>query len=123
MSHQLTATPPSGAHRATGLPLCDERDGDPIAEVEDIALDLPSGRVAYAIVGFGGILGLGRRHCAVPWDLLSYDGDMGALAAPFGADTLAMAPPIEAVEEGGHIPEAQRGDIDSYFRMFRTRPT
>ena len=40
-------------------------------------IDKVSGRIAYAVVGFGGFLGIGDRHYPLPWEKLKYDTNMG----------------------------------------------
>lgn len=44
--------------------------GEDLGKIEEIMLDIPSGRVAYAVLSFGGILGLGSKLFAVPWEAL-----------------------------------------------------
>jgi hypothetical protein len=41
--------------------------GEDLGKIEDIMLDVPSGRVAYAVLSFGGFLGMGNKLFAVPW--------------------------------------------------------
>jgi hypothetical protein len=45
--------------------------GEDLGKIEEIMLDIPSGRVAYAVLSFGGILGLGSKLFAVPWEALT----------------------------------------------------
>jgi len=47
------------------------RDGDHIGKIEDIMSDLQDGRIAYAVISHGGILGLGSKHIPIPWQALS----------------------------------------------------
>jgi len=47
------------------------RDGDHIGKIEDMMIDLQDGRIAYAVVSHGGILGLGSKHIPIPWQALS----------------------------------------------------
>src|ERR1044071_5201642 len=47
--------------------------GDDLGKVEDIMLDVPSGRIAYAVLSFGGFLGMGNKLFAVPWNALTLD--------------------------------------------------
>jgi len=49
--------------------------GDDLGSVDDIMIDIPSGRVAYVVLSFGGILGMGNKLFAVPWDALRVDED------------------------------------------------
>ncbi|MGE3274399.1 MAG: PRC-barrel domain-containing protein [Vicinamibacterales bacterium] len=47
--------------------------GEKLGKIEDIMLDLERGRVAYAVLSFGGFLGMGDKFFAVPWDQLDVD--------------------------------------------------
>ena len=42
-----------------------------LGKIEDLMIDLENGRVAYAVLSFGGFLGLGNKLFAVPWEALS----------------------------------------------------
>ena len=48
-------------------------NGDKIGSIERIMLDKQSGKVAYAVMSFGGFLGIGHEHYPVPWSLLTYN--------------------------------------------------
>lgn len=45
--------------------------GEDLGKVEEIMLDVPTGRVAYAVLSFGGFLGMGNKLFALPWDALT----------------------------------------------------
>jgi sporulation protein YlmC with PRC-barrel domain len=47
--------------------------GEDLGTVKDIMLDVDLGRVAYAVVSFGGFLGFGDKLFAVPWNALRLD--------------------------------------------------
>jgi hypothetical protein len=49
--------------------------GEDLGKVEEIMLDVATGRVAYAVLSFGGFLGMGSKLFAVPWDALALDED------------------------------------------------
>jgi sporulation protein YlmC with PRC-barrel domain len=44
--------------------------GEHLGKIEDIMIDIPTGRVAYAVLCFGGVLGMGNKLFAVPWQAL-----------------------------------------------------
>lgn len=48
-------------------------DGNELGEIKEIMLDMRSGRVAYAVLSFGGFLGMGEKLFAVPWSALTLD--------------------------------------------------
>lgn len=49
------------------------QDGDDLGDIKEIMLDVPSGRVSYAVLSFGGFLSLGEKLFAVPWSALKLD--------------------------------------------------
>jgi len=63
-----------------------------VGEVEDIMIDKLSGVVAYAVVGFGGFLGLGETRRAVPWSVLHYDATDDGYVADVDDAVLKNAP-------------------------------
>src|SRR5919108_5634804 len=44
--------------------------GEDLGKIEDIVIDMESGRIAYAVLSFGGFLGFGDKFFAIPWDVL-----------------------------------------------------
>ena len=52
-------------------------NGDNIGSIERIMIDKLSGKVAYAVMSFGGFLGIGHDHYPVPWSLLTYNTRLG----------------------------------------------
>ena len=61
-----------GASKVKGTKLYN-RSQEHFGEVEEIMIDKVSGHVAYAVVAFGGFLGLGETRRAIPWSVLHYD--------------------------------------------------
>lgn len=49
------------------------RQGENLGKIEDIMLDTTNGTVAYAVLSFGGILGIGDKLFAIPWEALQLD--------------------------------------------------
>ncbi len=47
--------------------------GDDLGKIEEIMIDIPTGRVAYSVLSFGGFLGMGNKLFAVPWEALTVD--------------------------------------------------
>ncbi len=47
--------------------------GENLGKIEELMVDLSSGRIAYAVLSFGGFLGLGDKFFALPWDSLKVD--------------------------------------------------
>ena len=51
--------------------------GTKIGEVDHLMIDKVSGRVTYAVMSFGGFIGLGHSHYPLPWGVLKYDTKLG----------------------------------------------
>jgi sporulation protein YlmC with PRC-barrel domain len=49
--------------------------GEDLGKVDEIMIDIPSGKVAYAVLSYGGVLGIGNKLFAVPWNALKLDED------------------------------------------------
>ena len=49
--------------------------GEDLGKVDEIMIDILSGKVAYAVLSFGGFLGMGNKLFAVPWSRLRLDED------------------------------------------------
>jgi len=66
--------------------------GDDVGTIDEIMIHIPSGRVAYAVLSFGGILGLGSKLFAVPWSALTVDEDEQCFILDVDKKTLENAP-------------------------------
>ena len=61
-----------GANTLDGNDVFNKQDED-LGDVKEIMIDVPTGRVAYAVLSFGGFLGMGEKLFAVPWSALKLD--------------------------------------------------
>lgn len=68
------------------------RDGDDLGEVESVMIDKPTGKVAYAVVAFGGFLGMGQQRRALPWSALHYDTRQNGYVVNAGNDVIRNTP-------------------------------
>ncbi len=75
-----------------------DRAGNQLGHVDDLSIDKASGRVLYAIMSFGGFLGIGERFHPVPWALLDYAPGRGGFVVPLDRNILKDAPNYDAVE-------------------------
>ena len=67
-------------------------DGERIGSVQRVMLDKVSGKVAYAVVSFGGFLGIGEDYYPMPWSKLTYDTNLGGYRADVTEGKLRGAP-------------------------------
>jgi sporulation protein YlmC with PRC-barrel domain len=66
--------------------------GEDLGKIEEIMIDIHSGRVAYAVLSFGGFLGMGNKLFAVPWHALSVDLHNQEFVLDVSRETLENAP-------------------------------
>jgi sporulation protein YlmC with PRC-barrel domain len=66
--------------------------GEDLGKVEEIMIDVASGRVAYVVLSFGGFLGIGDKLFAVPWDSLRVDEGEHQFVLDVDKQTLENAP-------------------------------
>jgi hypothetical protein len=67
-------------------------DGRKIGTVQRVMIDKISGKIAYAVVSFGGFLGVGADYYPMPWSKLDYDTDLGGYRVDVTEDQLRGAP-------------------------------
>jgi hypothetical protein len=67
-------------------------DNQQIGSIERVMIDKISGKVSYAVLSFGGFLGIGDDHYPLPWQSLKYDTDLGGYVTGITEDQLRGAP-------------------------------
>jgi hypothetical protein len=67
-------------------------DDNKIGTVQRVMIDKVSGQIAYAVVSFGGFLGMGEEYYPMPWSKLDYDTDLGGYRVDVTEDQLRGAP-------------------------------
>jgi sporulation protein YlmC with PRC-barrel domain len=77
--------------------------GKKIGEIEDVVLDKQSNSILFAVVGFGGFLGMAEKYHPLPWASLDYDEARGAYMVSYTKEQLQAAP-------AGSIDELTRDD-------------
>ena len=66
--------------------------GDDLGDIKEIMLDMRTGRVSYAVLSFGGFLGMGEKLFAVPWSALTLDTANKRFVLNVEKDSLERAP-------------------------------
>jgi sporulation protein YlmC with PRC-barrel domain len=83
--------------------------GKKIGQVEDVVLDKESNSILFAVVGFGGFLGVNEKYHPIPWSSLDYDPGKDAYVVEYTKDQLKAAP-------AGSIEELTRNDGGTAYR-------
>lgn len=90
--------------------------GEKIGEIEDVMLDKSADGIMFAVVGFGGFLGIGEKYHAVPWSLLDYDKNNSGYVVPFTRSQLEQAPAHTITELSENDGRKARDLSFSYFK-------
>ena len=65
-----------------------------IGEIDHLLIEKVSGRVSYAVMSFGGFLGLGHSHYPIPWSALKYDTALGGYRTGITESQLRTLPSL-----------------------------
>src|SRR3954465_3608378 len=82
-------------------------DGTKVGSIERVMIDKVSGKVSYAVLSFGGFLGIGDDHYPLPWQSLKYDTGLGGYITGITEAQLKGAPKY-GNENAGNWSEATR---------------
>lgn len=95
-------------------------DGDKVGAIENVMIDKRTGKVAYAVMSFGGFLGMGEEYYALPWSTLRYNEQLDAYELNVSDDQLRNAPlaTTDFFDNG----VADRQWEDNIHRHYRAQP-
>ena len=93
-------------------------NGDKIGNIERVMIDKLSGEVAYAVMSFGGFMGIGEDYYPLPWSLLTYNPQLEGYEVDITEEQLGGAPKYGTDEtwdwkNRGHM-------VDDYYRGARS---
>src|SRR5262245_31136575 len=94
-------------------------DGTKIGTIERLMIDMVSGKVAYAVLSFGGFMGVGVKRIPVPWDSMKYGVALDAYEINLSDEELSRAPLFEADE---NFDWGYRDDVIGNLNFYRTPP-
>jgi sporulation protein YlmC with PRC-barrel domain len=89
--------------------------GEDLGEIKEIMIDVPSGRVAYAVLSFGGMLGLGDKLFAIPWHALQLDPENHCFVLDVDKERLKNAPGFDKDHWPSMADQRWATDIHSYY--------
>jgi sporulation protein YlmC with PRC-barrel domain len=128
-SGRSTATTPPGAMKPATMAGGDIRaskligknlenlQGEDVGEIKDLVIDTANGKVHYAVVGFGGFLGVGEKHFAYPLDKFQAAGDRDRIVLNVDKEKLKDTPGFDKDK----WPDFNRGDyraqVDRYHKV------
>jgi PRC-barrel domain len=91
------------------------KDAENIGKIHDIMLDKKSGQAAYAVMSFGGLLGLGENYYPIPWRLLTYSPALGGYVVNLTRSQLDASPNYNEEVEPDWGNEGYDSDLRGYW--------
>ncbi len=103
-----------GADTLVGNDVYNQNDED-LGEIKEIMLDMRSGQVAYAVLSFGGFLGVGEKLFAVPWSALTLDTEHKRFVLNAEKEKLERAPGFDQDHWPDMADPEWAKDIHAYY--------
>jgi len=103
-----------GAHTLNGNDVYNRRN-ESLGDIKEIMLDMENGRVAYAVLSFGGVLGMGEKLFAVPWSALRLDTGNKRFVLDVEKDKLDSAPGFDKDHWPDMADPAWAQQVHSYY--------
>lgn len=103
-----------GSDKVEGTAVYGARDSK-IGSIERLMIDKITGEVSYAVLGFGGFLGLGNDHYPLPWQSLKYDTRLGGYVTGITEQQLKAAPKYSDGSEWNWNDAAQNRALNAYY--------
>ncbi|WP_062227897.1 PRC-barrel domain-containing protein [Aureimonas frigidaquae] len=90
-------------------------EGDHLGHIYDLVIGKRDGKVKYAIMSFGGFLGIGEEYHPLPWEVLKYDERQGGYVVGLTVEQLQGAPRYADSERPDWVDPAYGRRIDDYY--------
>jgi sporulation protein YlmC with PRC-barrel domain len=90
-------------------------DDQKIGSIQRVMIDKISGKVSYAVVSFGGFLGIGEDYFPVPWPTLKYDTRLGGYRLGVTEDQLKGAPRYGQLDSWDWSDAKRRQQVSDYW--------
>jgi hypothetical protein len=102
-----------GSDKVEGTNVYGAKD-EKVGSIERVMINKRSGKVAYAVLSFGGFLGIGHDHYPIPWSTLTYDTRLGGYRTNITEQQLKGAPKYSGEDWDWGDPERGRKIYDYY---------
>lgn len=86
-----------------------------LGTIKDIMLDISGGKILYAVLSYGGFLGMGDRLFAVPWSALKLDKENNRFMLDVDIDRLKNAPGFDKDDWPDMADSTWSSTVDSYY--------
>lgn len=89
--------------------------GDSLGDIKEVVIDPRTGRVAYAVVSFGGFLGMGEKLFAIPFSSFVYNTEKNEYVLDVAKERLKAAPGFDADHWPAMSDEKWNRDVYKYY--------
>lgn len=96
-------------------------DGEHLGKIEDLVVDKHEGVIAYAVLSFGGMLGIGAKLFAVPWSALRYSTEDDSYLLDVDRDRLEAAPGFSMDDWPDMTDESWGAEVSDFYAGPRRR--
>lgn len=103
-----------GADTLIGDDVCNQA-GEDLGDIKEIMIDTTNGTVSYAVLSFGGVLGIGEKLFAVPWKALKLDPENKRFVLNVDKDRLKDAPGFDKNDWPDMADESWVNKVNSYY--------
>ena len=111
---QVFSNSPVKASSMIGTDVVNPR-GESLGDVKEVVIDPRSGKVAYAVVSFGGFLGMGEKLFAVPFTAFEYNVAKNQYMLDISKDRLQTAPGFDADNWPSMADEKWNRDVYKFY--------
>src|SRR3981189_748956 len=111
----MTGKPLSESDRVEGTTVYDLQ-GSNIGSIKRLMIEKISGRVAYAVMSFGGFLGMGSDEQIIPWSKLTYDTSLGGYRTDITESQLRGAPAFSRDQNWDWSDRNREHELHDHFR-------
>jgi PRC-barrel domain len=111
----MTGKPLIESDRVEGTTVYDPQGND-IGSIKRLMIEKLSGRVAYAVMSFGGFLGMGSEEHTIPWSKLTYDTNLGGYRTDITEDQLREAPAFSRERDWDWNDRNREQELHDHYR-------
>jgi hypothetical protein len=123
----MMAVKKTGSGTVTGKPLIEsdrvegttvyDREGNHIGSISRLMIDKLSGKVAYAVMSFGGFLGIGADEYTLPWNKLEYDVSLGGFRTDITEAQVKGSPTFYRVPDYEWTDRRREKELHDYWSV------
>jgi hypothetical protein len=105
-----------GSDKVEGTPVY-RSNGEQVGEIDRVMIDKRSGKVAFAVMSFGGFLGIGEDYYPLPWSLLTYNERLGGYEVNITEQQLKGAPHYNEHQSWNWEDQSRTNSLNTYYNQ------